>query len=87
MAKTLPPMNSDAEAEALLDQDLSDYLHSGNFKPITFEFLPKDEKVNLRLATPLLDNIRKKAEAEGVPYQKYIRLVLERDVMLDNRAE
>lgn len=79
--KKLPKIKSDEQAEALLEQDLSEYLHSDNFKPITFEFLPKDEKVNLRLATPLLENIRKKAETEGIPYQKYMRLVLERDIM------
>lgn len=87
MKKTLPKMKSDKQAEDLLDQDLSDYLHSGNFKPASFEFLPKDEKVNLRLSAPLLDNIREKAEAEGIPYQKYMRLVLERDVMMGSRAE
>lgn len=84
--KKLPTMKSDQVAEALLDQDLSEYLHSGNFKPMQFEFLPKDEKVNLRLATPLLDGIRKRAEQAGIPYQKYMRLVLERD-MMSNRPE
>ncbi len=44
MKKTFPPIDSDEAAEALLAQDLSDYLHLGNFHAMKFEFLPK--KIN-----------------------------------------
>jgi len=44
---------------------------------VSFEFLPKDKKVNLRFPEPLLDAVRKKAKRGGISYQKYIRKVLE----------
>jgi len=42
--KIFPKVKTDEEIEALLENDLSDYLHSGNFQPVTFEF--KAKKVN-----------------------------------------
>lgn len=41
--KSIPHFKTDEEAEKFLDQDLSDYLHEGNFRPITFEFPPKND--------------------------------------------
>jgi hypothetical protein len=40
MDKTFPRLKSDEEIEALLEDDLSDYLTPDNFKPVTFEFKP-----------------------------------------------
>ena len=45
-----------------------------------FEFLPKEELVNMRLPSALLKAVREKAEAAGMPYQRYIRAALERAV-------
>jgi predicted DNA binding CopG/RHH family protein len=39
--KKVPVMTTDAEAEAFLDQDLSD-LDFSQFKPVKFEFAAKD---------------------------------------------
>lgn len=39
--KSIPHFRSDEEVEAFLEQDLSDYLHAGNFKPVTFKFKTK----------------------------------------------
>ncbi len=78
--KLIPPLLSDEAAEAFLEQDLSDYLHDGNFKRVTFEFMPKAEKVNLRIPSGLLSALKKKAQHAKVPYQRYIRHVLERDL-------
>ncbi len=50
MKKILPKMTTDEEVESLLEQDLSDYLHEDNFKPVSFEFKPKDKTVNLRVS-------------------------------------
>ena len=41
MKKTFPRVKTDEEIEALLEDDLSEYLHPGNFQPVTFEFKPK----------------------------------------------
>ncbi len=88
MKKKFPVLKSDEEAEAFLEQDLTDYLHAGNFKPASFmgfEFKPKDNSLNLRISNELLDAVRKNAKREGIPYQRYIRQALERAVMQRKR--
>ena len=77
--KKVPVLKTDAEAEAFLSQDLSD-LDFSQFKPVRFEFQPKTERVNMRLPAELLQAVRRKAEAEGMPYQRFIRATLERAV-------
>jgi predicted DNA binding CopG/RHH family protein len=69
-------MTTDEEAEAFLDQDLSD-LDFSQFVPTRFEFEAKDATVTMRLPQRLLQTIKAQAEARGVPYQRYIRQVLE----------
>lgn len=80
MKKKIPHFNSDEEMEAFLEQDLSDYLHPENFVKANFEFLPKDTKVNLRMPENLLLAIKKKAKDANMPYQRYIRHLMEVDV-------
>jgi predicted DNA binding CopG/RHH family protein len=80
MSKKLPTLRSDEEAEAFLDSaDLSEYDLS-EMKPINFEYLRKSAKLNMRLPESLLAAIKAKADAQGIPYQRYIRQVLEADV-------
>ncbi|HUD88216.1 MAG TPA: CopG family antitoxin, partial [Xanthobacteraceae bacterium] len=84
MKKKFPVLKTDEEAEAFLEQDLTDYLHAGNFKTaewMRFEFKPKQKSLNLRISEELLDAVRKNAKREGIPYQRYIRQALERAVM------
>jgi predicted DNA binding CopG/RHH family protein len=80
MKKKFPVLKTDEEAEAFLEQDLSD-LDFSQFKPIRFEFKPKQKSLNLRISEELLDAVRKNAKREGIPYQRYIRQALERAVM------
>jgi predicted DNA binding CopG/RHH family protein len=80
LKKKIPDFKTDAEAEAFVDSaDLSEYDLSG-FKRVRFEFQPKTERVNMRLPAELLQAVRRKAEAEGIPYQRFIRATLERAV-------
>jgi predicted DNA binding CopG/RHH family protein len=80
MSKKLPTLRSDEEAEAFLDSaDLSEYDLS-EMKPIKFEYLRKSAKLNMRLPESLLAAIKAKADAQGIPYQRYIRQVLAADV-------
>jgi predicted DNA binding CopG/RHH family protein len=81
--KRVPKMTSDAEAEAFLDQDLSD-LDFKQFKPMQFEFQAKGAQVNMRLPEALLQAVKAKARQHGVPYQRFIRQVLERAVVGKN---
>jgi predicted DNA binding CopG/RHH family protein len=77
--KKVPVMTTDAEAEAFLDQDLSD-LDFSQFKPVQFEFAAKDERINMRLPSSLLGAVKAKAKAAGMPYQRFIRATLEKAV-------
>ncbi|MCC5602905.1 CopG family antitoxin [Nostoc favosum] len=80
MKKTFPILTSDQEAEKLLDEDLSDYIHADNFKPVNFEFQPKDKNVNIRLSEKMLEAVKTVAKKEGIPYQRYIRKAIERSL-------
>lgn len=77
MKKKLPRFKSDKEAEEFVAKaDLTEYDLSG-MRPIRFEFQPKSERVNMRLPRQLLDAVRLSASKAGVPYQRFIRQVLE----------
>lgn len=78
--KRIPTFKSDGEAEAFVDKaDLTQYdLSGGEF--VRFEMKPKDKSVNLRLPGQLLDAVRSRAKRAGVPYQRFIRMALERAV-------
>ena len=68
------------EAEEFVDTaDLTEYDLSGG-KFVRFEMKPKDKSVNLRPPGQLLDAVRKRAKRAGIPYQRFIRLALERAV-------
>jgi predicted DNA binding CopG/RHH family protein len=79
MAKNVPELRTDEDAEDFLARDLSD-LDFSQFKPIHFEFEKKEAQLNMRLPQPLLDAIKNRAKARGVPYTRYIRQLLEHDV-------
>jgi predicted DNA binding CopG/RHH family protein len=77
--KKVPEFKSDAEAEAFLDQDLSD-LDFSQFKPIRFEFERKTGRLNMRLPDALLEAVKARARQRGVPFTRYIRELIERDL-------
>jgi predicted DNA binding CopG/RHH family protein len=77
MKKTIPSFATDEEAEKFVDTaDLSEYDLKGTF--VRFELRPKDKTVSLRLPESLLHAVRARAERDGVPYQRFIRLAVER---------
>jgi len=79
----MPSLRSDAEAEAFVNTaDLSRYDLSG-FKPMRFELEPKTAALNMRLPESLLQALKRKAKARGIPYSRYVRLLLEQDVIDD----
>lgn len=77
--RPVPKMTTDAEAEAFLDQDLSD-LDYAHFKPLTWEAGPKTARVNMRLPQSLMSALRARAAECGLPYQRLIREAIERAV-------
>ena len=81
--RPMPSLRSDAEAEAFVDTaDLSRYDLS-SFKPMRFELEPKTAALNMRLPEALLQALKRKAKARGIPYSRYVRLLLEQDVIDD----
>jgi predicted DNA binding CopG/RHH family protein len=77
--RKVPQFKTDEEAEAFLEQDLSD-LDFSQFKPTRFEFSPKAAQLNMRLPEALLDALKSKAKERGIPYTRYIRQLLEHDI-------
>ena len=78
--KRMPSIQSDGDAEQFVaTADLSHYDLSG-FKPIRFEFEPKAAGLTMRLPQSLLDALKAKARDKGIPYTRYVRLLLEADV-------
>ena len=78
MKKKLPTLTSDEEAEAFVaNSDLSEYDLS-EMVPVRFELKPKDKSVILRLPEQLLEAVRSRATRAGIPYQRFIRMALER---------
>lgn len=80
MKKKIPTFKSDRSAAAFVDKaDLSQYDLSGA-QLVRFETKPKDKSINLRLPTELYDAVRSSATRAGLPYQRFIRLTLERAI-------
>ena len=78
--KPMPTLGSDTDAQQFVENaDLSTYDLSG-FKPMRFEFEPKAAALNMRLPQNLLDALKLKAKSKGIPYTRYVRLLLESDV-------
>lgn len=78
MSKPWPPLRSDEEAERFVaEADLSEY-DFGQMVPVRFELRRKDKAVSLRLSEALLDQVKRAAAREGMPYQRFMRLAIER---------
>ena len=78
--KTMPSLKSDEEAEQFVGSaDLSEYNLSG-FASVKFEFESKTAALNMRLPQNLLSAVKMRAKAEGMPYTRFIRLVLEQAI-------
>jgi predicted DNA binding CopG/RHH family protein len=76
----MPPLRSDAAAERFVaTADLTQYDLSG-FKPMRFEIEPKSAALNMRLPRSLLEAVKSQARARGIPYTRYVRLLLEKAV-------
>ena len=78
MKKRIPTFKTDKEAEDFVAAaDLTDYDLSGG-EVVRFELKRKDKSVNLRLPAQLLEAVQNRAKRVGVPYQRFIRMALER---------
>ena len=75
--KKIPRFKSDEEAERFVDTaDLSEYDLSG-LKPVRFEFEKKSAQLNMRVPKSMLDAVKRRADARGIPYTRFIREAVE----------
>jgi len=80
MKRKFPVLRTDEEAEHFVaTADLTEYDLS-DMVPMRFELRPKDKSVSLRLPEKLLTAVRSHARRSGLPYQRFIRMVLEQAV-------
>lgn len=78
--RQMPSLHSDEAAEEFVaNADLSKFDMS-RFKPMHFEVEPKAAALNMRLPAALLDAVKAKAKAKGIPYTRYVRMLLESDI-------
>ena len=81
MNKPITDFKTDTEAEQFVaTADLTQYDLSGGHV-MRFELKRKDKSVNLRLPEQLLDAVRSRAVKAGIPYQRFIRMALERALL------
>lgn len=85
MKKRVPRLRTDKEAEKFLEKDLSDYIDPAHMVALRFEFQSKNKAVNIRMSEALLEAIRDKARKDGMPYQRFIRIALEKAVHSKNK--
>ena len=77
--RSVPVMTTDKEAEAFLDQDLSD-LDFTQFQPMDWERLPKTARITMRVPEALVAALKAKARERGIPYQRLVREAIEKAV-------
>jgi len=76
--RKLPVVGSDRAAQSFVSRaDLTQYDLS-DLRLVRFEFAPKSARLNMRLPEDLLAAVKGAAAQSGLPYQRFIRQVLER---------
>lgn len=79
MKKKVPHLKTDKQAQAFLARDLSK-LNFSQFKTVRFEFEKKDNQINMRVPRQLLEEVKARAKARGIPYTRFIRETLEQAI-------
>jgi predicted DNA binding CopG/RHH family protein len=80
MKRKIPTFKTDEEAQRSVDPaNLAGYDLSG-LTPVQFEFGAKTAQLNMRVPRPLLDTVKASAKAKGIPYTRFIRLLMEQAV-------
>ncbi len=86
MKKKIPSLTTNGQAaQFVATADLSEYDLS-DFKPVTFEFQNKAAQLNMRVPEPLLDAVKQRAKAQGIPYTRFIRQLMEEAVSRPGRG-
>lgn len=87
MKKRIPSFKTDAAAERFVDRaDLAKYDLSG-LVPVQFEFDKKTAQLNMRLPKRLLDAVKQRASARGIPYTRFVREAVEMALARPDRTK
>ena len=79
--RKLPVVRTDRAAALFVGRaDLTRYDLAG-LQPVRFEFEPKSARLNMRLPEDLLAAVKNAAADRGLPYQRFIRQLLERALL------
>jgi predicted DNA binding CopG/RHH family protein len=77
----LPVVRTDRAAASFVGRaDLTRYDLAG-LQAVRFEFEPKSARLNMRLPEDLLAAVKNAAADRGLPYQRFIRQLLERALL------
>lgn len=77
--KPLPRLFTDEDAERFVEgADLTKYDLGGMVRLSDFEREAKDASIHLRLPQGQLDEIKAEAEKRGIPYQRFMRELMQR---------
>lgn len=77
--RLVPEMTTDEEAEAFLDQDLSD-LDFAQFHSLDWERLQKTARITMCAPEALVTALKARAKERGIPYQRLVRDAIEKAV-------
>ncbi len=79
LCQRIPEFKTDEELEAFIEGDLSNLDYS-KLGPMHFEFAKKSAQVNMRLPETLLDAVKTRSSARGIPYTRFIREAIEQAI-------
>ena len=80
MKRKWPVLTSDEDAERFVEEaDLTEYDFS-QMVPVSYEFEKKAAALNMRLPQGLLNAVKAKAAEKGMPFTRYVRLLIEQDI-------
>jgi predicted DNA binding CopG/RHH family protein len=74
---SVPRLRTDEEADAFLDQDLTD-LDFGQFRAGQLGYERKDARLTMRLPQAMQDAVKRHARARVIPYQWLVREAIEK---------
>ena len=78
--------NEDEEREFWSNIDLSKYYEPSDFKKASFPNLkPSTKTISLRLPLSMLDDLKTIANKKDVPYQSYIKVILDEKIKQESR--
>jgi predicted DNA binding CopG/RHH family protein len=84
LRRPVPRLTTEEEAEAFLDQELSDF-NLSRLEPALFAFEKKSERIDMRVPKPLLDALKERASHLGIPYTRFIRDIMDREISRPDR--